>query len=646
MDQGLHELGFLLTMRTLWKSFIVIGLAASGCLAQEIAIQTPAPPPVVGPILRPFHVERRIVSPAKLTNTARLESLIRGGNLYLSVQDVIALALENNVDIAIQRYGPYLAREVLRRAQGGGFLRDIGQPVNPAPTSVSLEGVNVNTVGLPEGGSGIGSGGGIVIQLGTPPPNLDPVLFAYANFQHSTTPSSNLFLYLVPSLLNDTRTFQVGYSEAFLTGTNAQLTYGSTRSSLNSPAWSVNPYTQGYLDLTVTQNLLQGFGVAVNNRNIRVAKNNMKVTDLQLKRQVITTVSGVLNLYWDLVSFNEDLRIKQEALTTAQQLYDGNRKQVEIGTLPAIEATRAAAEVSNAKENLLIAQTNVAQQETVLKNALSRNSIVSQTLDEVHILPLDHITVPEKEDLKPTPELVTVALNQRPEIAQTKIDIESSIINLGGTRNALLPTLQAFFELTNNGLSGQASPSPQDGVLPPPPNLVGGYGNLLGQIFSRDFPNYSAGFSLNITFRNRAAQADYVTDQLSLRQRQLQFQKAVGQVRVDVKNAVIGLQQARARYETAVATRALAQQTLEAEQNRFRFGESTIATVVQAERDLAADQSAEVQSMANYTHAKVAFDEAVGQTLDVNGISMDEAAAGIVVRESVIPASVAEPRPQ
>jgi outer membrane protein TolC len=626
-------------MRTLWKVFAVIGFAACGSPAQEIAIQTPSPPRVVGPILRPFHVERRVVSPAKLTNTSRLESLIRGGNLYLSAQDVIALALENNVDIAIQRYGPYLAREVLRRAQGGGFLRDIGQPVAAAPTSVSLEGVNVNTVGLPEGGSGIGSGGGIVIQLGTPPPNLDPVLFAYANFQHSTTPSSNQFLYLVPSLLNNTRTFQVGYAESFLSGTNAQLTYGSTRSALNSPAWDVNPYTQGYLDLTVTQNLLSGFGIAVNNRNIRVAKNNMKVTDLQLKRQVITTVSGVLNLYWDLVSFNEDLRIKQEALTTAQQLYDGNQRQLELGTLPAIEVTRAAAEVSAAKENLLIAQTNVAQQETVLKNALSRNSIVSQTLDDVHILALDHITVPEKEDLKPTAELVTLALNQRPEIAQTKIDIESSIINLGGTRNALLPQLQGFFELTNNGLSGQANPATQAISGVPPPTLVGGYGNMLGQIFSRDFPNYSAGFSLNITLRNRAAQADYVTDQLSLRQRELQYQKAVGQVRVDVKNAVIGLQQARARYETAVATRALAQQTLEAEQNRFRFGESTIAIVVQAQRDLAADQSAEVQSMANYTHAKVAFDEAVGQTLDVNGVSMEEASAGRVARESTIPAS-------
>jgi outer membrane protein TolC len=270
---------------------------------------------------------------------------------------------------------------------------------------------------------------------------------------------------------------------------------------------------------------------------------------------------------------------------------------------------------------------------------------VSQALDEVHILPLDHIAVPETEDLKPTAQLVTLALAQRPEIAQTRLNIESSVINLGGARNYLLPTLQAFFELTNNGLTGQVNPLSQSvGVPPPAPALVGGYGNLLGQIFGRDFPNYSAGFSLNISFRNRVAQADYVADQLQLRQSQLLYQKEVSQVRVDVKNAVIELQQARARYENAVATRSLAQQTLEAEQNRFRFGESTIAIVVQSQRDLASDQSAEVQAMANYTHAKIAFDQAVGQTLDVNGISMEEAAAGRVARESEIP-SPTEPRP-
>jgi outer membrane protein len=632
-------------MRTLWKLLIVIGLPAIGSFGQEIAIQTPPGPPVVGALLRPFHLEKRVVSPAKLTNTSRLDSLIRAGNLYLTAQDVIALALENNVDIAIQRYGPYLAREVLRRAQGGGALRDIGQPIAPGPTSVSLEGVNVNSVGLAEGSSGVSSGGGIVVQYGAQPPPLDPVLYLYTNFVHQTIPESNITLSLAPTLIWDYQTYAAQYSQSFLSGTYAQLSYGSTRNRYNSPLYDINPYTTGYLDLYVTQNLLQGFGISVNNRNIRVAKNNLKVTDLQLKLQVITTVSAVLNLYWDLVSFNQDLRIKQEALTTAQQLYEGNQKQVELGTLPAIEVTRTAAEVSAAKENLLIAQTNAAQQETVLKNALSRNAVVSQTLDEVHIVPLDHIAVPETEDLKPTPELINLALAQRPEIAKAKINIESSTINLSGSKNYLLPTLVANFELTNNGLSGPANPASIPFGLVSPTEYVGGYGNMLRQIFSRDYPNYSAGFSLNIPFRNRVAQADYVADQLSLRQSQLQYQKAVAQIRVDVKNAVVGLQQARARYETAVATRSLAQQTLEAEQNRFRFGESTIAIVVQAQRDLANDQSAEVQSMANYTHAKIAFDEAIGQALDVNNISMEEAAAGRVARESEIPASVPEPRP-
>lgn len=626
-------------MRTFWKPLIIIGLAATACPGQEISIQTPAPPPLVGPILRPFHLQKREVSPARLTNTSRLESLIRAGNLYLTAQDVIALALENNVDIAVQRYGPYLAREVLRRAQGGGFLRDFGQPIAPGPTSVSLEGVNVNTVGLAENASSVGSGGGIVVQLGVQPPALDPVLYLYANFQHSTTPESNTLAVLVPTLIGNFQTYLAQYNQSFLTGTSAQLTFLSARNRFNTPAFDLNPFTSGYLDLQVTQNLLQGFGISVNNRNIRIAKNNLKGSELWLKVQVITTVSSVLNLYWDLVSFNEDLRIKQDAVNTAQQLYEGNQKQVELGTLPAIEATRAAAEVSAAKEALLIAQTNVAQQETVLKNALSRNGIVNPVLDEVHIVPLDQIAVPKKEDLKPAPELIKLALDQRPEIAKAKIDIESRLINLGGSKNTLRPALQAFFELTNNGLSG-----PLNAASPftPPSVFVGGYGNLLGQIFTRDYPNYSAGLSLNIPFRNRVAQADYAADQLALRQSQLQYQKAVSQIRVDVKNAVVGLQQARARYETTVATRSLAQQTLEAEQNRFRFGESTIATVVQARRDLANDQSAEVQSMANYTHAKIAFDEAVGQTLDVNNISMEEATVGRVAKESAIPASVSD----
>ena len=603
----------------------------------DISIQEPGPIPVVGRLVRPFHFEKRIVSPANLSNTPRLQALVRGGNLYLSSQDVIALVLENNIDIAVQRYGPYLAREVLRRAEGGGFLRNLGLPVSAGPVSVSLAGVNATAVGLAESGSGVGSGGGIVTQLGTPPPQLDPYLFAYGNFSHTTTPQSNTILSGTPFFLNDSRTYQFGYGQQFVTGTSAQATYTSYRSTVNSLYNVLSPYTLGSMDLFINQPLLQGFGIAVNNRNIRVAKNNRKVTDLQLKRQVITTVSAVLNLYWDLVSFNEDMRIKEQAVEAAQKLFEDNKKQVELGTLASIEVTRAAAELSFSKEELLISQTNVSQQETVLKNALSRNGVESAWLDEVHILTLDRIEVPQQEDLKPTAELIQQALVNRPEVEQTRINVDSKRININGTRNALLPSLQAFADLTNNGLSGQLNPAYNGSNGPADPYLLGGYGNLLSQIARRNFPNYAIGFSLNIPFRNRSAQADYVADQLDLRQSELLLQKFASQVRVDVKNAVIGLQQARARYETASATRVLAQETLTAEQNRFKFGEASIAQVVQAQRDLAGDQSAEVQALANYTHAKIAFDESVGQTLEVNHISMSEAIAGQVARPSSIP---------
>jgi outer membrane protein TolC len=336
-------------------------------------------------------------------------------------------------------------------------------------------------------------------------------------------------------------------------------------------------------------------------------------------------------------------------LETAEQLLEDNKHQVELGTLPAIEVTRAAAQVSQSKEDLLIAQTNVAQQEVVLKNALSRTGIADASLDDVHIVPLDSIVVPEKEEIRPVQDLVEEALSRRPEIEQGRINVESDKIQSLGTKNALLPNLSGFIDLTNNGLSGAANPLCSElppssrPICTPDAYIQGGVGNFLSQIFRRNYPNYAAGISLNIPFRNRAAQADFVADQLTLRQHELGLQKVVNQVRQDVKNAVVGLQQARARYEAAVATRKLAEQTLEAEQMRFKFGQSTIPVVVQAQRDLANDQSLEIQAMANYTHSRIAFDEALGRTLTENHISMDEAISGHVGRVSSIPPA-AEPR--
>jgi outer membrane protein len=620
---------------------LVAILLAPAAFAQssEVSITSPPPPPIVGGLLKPFHLEKRVVAPVKLTNSPRLEMLVRAGNLYLSKEDVIALVLENNLDIAVQRYSPLLAREVLRRTEGGQLLRGVDTPIAAGPTSVSTAGISANANGL-AGGGGFGGGGGLVTAVGPTPPSLDPYLNFGFQMGHFSTPLTNTLLNQTTALANDFRGFSFSAGKQWSTGTSAQFSLSNSWNKVNSPSPLFNPSINGNMDLYITQNILQGRSLAVNNRLIKIAKNNMKVTSLQVELQVSTTVAAVLNLYWDLVSFNEAVRIKERAVETAEKLYNGNKRQVEIGAMAGIEITRSAAGVSAAKEDLLIAQTNVQQQEIVLKNALSRNGLENTWLDDVRIVPLDSIQVPKTEEVRPVQDLVAEALKSRLEIERGQLNIQSQKLTVEGNKNGLLPYLQAFAEFTNRGLSGAANPLYTNCCGAPNDFFLGGYGNLYSQIFRRNFPDYSAGFSLNIPFRNRASQADYVTDQLQLRQYELQFQRSVNQVRVDVKTAMIGLQQARARYETAVDTRKLSEQSLEAENKRFTAGVGSVALVMQAQRDLANTQDAEVQAMANYTHAQIFFDQAMGRTLAVNKISMDEAIEGRVKRESVLPANL------
>ncbi len=607
----------------------------------EISVQSPTGR--LGWLTHPY--EASSVPPIRLTNSARLNDLIRAGNLYLTAQDVVALAIENNIDVEVQRYGPLLAQQVLRRAEGGGALRSVGLGVAAGPESVSLQGVSVNGSGgvALSGGNGVSSGGGIVTQLGPSIPSLDPSLFAFLNFQHATSPQSNTFLTGTTALIQNMRSVTAQYQQNFDFGLSAQVSYASNHFHLNSQIFSLNPYESGDVDLQVTQNLLQGFGRAVNGRNIRVQRNNVKVSDLQFKQQVITTVSAALNLYWDLVSFNEDVRARQQEVRTAQQLLDDNKRQVQIGALAEIEITRAQAQLYSSQQDLVVSQTNLQQQETVLKNALCRDGISAAGLENVHVVPLDKIEIPPSDNIRPVPELVSQALANRTEIATARINIESNQMNLVGIKNSLKPTLQAFAELTNNGLSGQLTPF--GATQPGFDYLAGGYGNVLEQIARRNFPNYSAGISLNIPLRNRAAQSDYATSLLELRQNQLNLRKNMNQVTVDVQNAVIGLQQARVRYDSAAKARELQEQTLAADQRRNALGAATVFQVVQDQRDLATSQSTEVQAMANYTHAEIAFDQALGTTLEVNHISLDEAMRGRIAHDSELPTNLPGARP-
>ena len=409
------------------------------------------------------------------------------------------------------------------------------------------------------------------------------------------------------------------------------------RSTLEDPT-QLNPYRSGAVSLNVTQHLLQGFGLAVNKRYIDIARNNRELADLQFKQQVIITAASAMNLYWDLVSFNDDVKAKQESLAYNERLYNDNKKQVSIGMLAPIEVIRAEAAVASSQQDLILSQTRVLQQETILKDFLSRNGVASPAVEQAHVIPTDRIRVPEVEPIQPYQDLVAQALSGRPELAMARINITNAKINLRGSKAELLPTVDAFGNLANNGLAGAINTLSSTPV-PTTNSLIGGYGSLLSQVFDRNFPNYALGLQVNIPIHNRVARADYVLDQVTERQQELGLLAAEKQVRVDVQNAIIGLQQARATYQAAVKQRILEEQTLDAEQMKLNLGASTVFNVILVQRDLATAQSAEVAALSNYSKARVQLDFATAQTLGNNNISLPEAFQGEIKRApSALPA--------
>jgi len=548
---------------------------------------------------------RRQVAPVNLSNSSRLEALLRAGRLYLSLQDTIALALENNLDIELQRYGAQIAEASILRAKAGGLLRGATSAVTQGPSSAPTQAGQATGITTSAANqAGATTSGTLVTQTGTTIPNLDPVIAGFVRAGHSTNPQTSTFVSGTNTLVSRNTLANFSYSQGFLTGTNVTVGFSNSLLTTSALRTDLNPSTNSSLSLNITQHLLQGFGVAVNSRNIQIAKNNREVSDLSFKEQVINIVASIVNLYWDLVSFSEDTKVKQQAVDLNRKLLSDNRKQVEIGTLAPIEIVRAEAELASAEQDLTISQTRVLQQETILKNALSRNGVASPSVSEARIVPMDRISVPPTEAVEPIQDMV-------------------------------LPSVDFVMGMSNNGLAGDISMLPVAPGSPPrtvTQYFVGGYGSVLGQIFRRNFPDYSAGVQLNIPLRNRAAQADMILDQLTVRQREIGIQQLENQVRVDVQNALIALQQSRATYLAANKTRVFREQTLDAEQKKYALGASTIFNVILVQRDLAVAQSAEVNALSSYSRARTQLGVATGQTLNNYNVSIGEAFRGSVSR--------------
>ena len=578
-----------------------------------------------------------------LSSTPRIRQLLRAGNIYLSLSDAIALAIENNLDVELQRYNVQMADQELFRAKGGGLLRGlsyglaevpvgIGGPASPLITNSAASNIATGSVPtnpselgvLTEAQDNLSILGPTPLSPGPAIPLFDPALFYQLNWAHQTTPQTNPFVVGASALVTNTTLANGGYVQGFGPGTQLSVGYNNARETLNSSRTSYSPFTTSNLGFTVTQPLLRGFGLAVNRRFIRIAKNERRIADLLLRQQLIATVYGVVRLYTDLVALYEDVSVKEGTLASAQKLYDDTKARVDEGTQAPIELTRANAQVSGIRQDLINARGLLEEQEAIVKNVITRRSSNDVDVLNARIIPTDSIEVPEKDEIRPIQDLLAQAFSQRPDLAQAGIQIDNTQISLEGSRNNLLPEIDLVGVAQNNALAGEPNPL----AATADPTFVGGYGSALEQLATRKYPTYGIGLNFTLPLRNRIAQADVARDEIQLRQSQIRMEQFRKQAQLEVQDALVAMRRARASYEAALQSQALQQESLEAEQAKFDVGASTSFFIIEYQSYLAQARSTVVVAKSAYLKARAALERAVGSILEDNHVIIPDAMRG------------------
>jgi outer membrane protein TolC len=593
-------------------------------------------------------------------NSPRLAQLLKDGKLVLSLDDAIALALENNLDLAIFRYNLPIADTDMLRAKAGASILGVnngivqGTPGGGSITAAGASGSGPGGTSIAAGGAGSGTGGIVTSTEGAGPAldSYDPVFTAGLSLQHAAVPQSSSFYTGSLTLDQNTGTANFGYQQAFPTGTQVNVSFDDNRVINNDLLEVLNPALNSAAQLTVRQHLLQGFSSGSNRRFMRIARNNREISDVALKLQVITTVTQIENMYWTLVETYEDVKAKERALDLANRLLNDNQKQVQIGTLAPIEVVRAQSNVASANQDLLVSQTNLQLQQLLMKNAVSRNLTDSQLMS-ADVIPTDTMQLPDKEPVVPVDDLIADALSHRAELSESNINLTNAEITNKAAKNALLPTVDLVASYGTSALGGPITPIANSvGICPANPMAITnslcvpaglqstGIGHTLSTLFSNDNPNYTVGINVNIPIRNREAQATQIRSQLEYRQAQMRIQQQQNQIRIEVRNAQIGVLQNRARVDAATKGRQLAYQTLDSEQKKYALGASTTYNVLQTQQALAAAESNLINAMAAYESSRVELDRATGLTLTHLGIDLSDAGSGNVNKLPHVPGVV------
>jgi outer membrane protein len=588
-----------------------------------------------------------------LGNSPRIDALLRDGKILLAIDDAIALALENNLDLEIARYNLNIAATDLLRAKAGSNILGVNTGVVQNTPGGGIGGLG-GTVGSGTGGTTIAAGGagtgtnglvGSTLGIGSPITSFDPALTGTLQLDKNNAESTSA-LSPVPVLSQNTYTANLGYTQGFQWGTALTVGFNNSHLTTNNPTSLLSPSLGSNFQVRVTQNLLQGFGSLPNTRFIRIAKNNREISDVAFRLQVLTTVDQVENMYWDLVFAYENVRVQEESLAYAQKALEDSKRQAQVGTAPPIQVVSAQSTVATDQQNLIVAQNNLQLQQLLMKNALSR-SIEDPVLAEAEVVPTSTMQIPEQEPVIPIQDLINDALQHRAELAESRIDLNSRNISDKAVRNALLPTLDAYAYYGGSGVGG-------DLILPActgtntrgcytstPPAFQNttsvGYGGTLNQLVNGSAPDRGIGLSLTIPLRNREAQANQVRSQLEYRQAQVRLHQLENQIRIEVRNAQFDVRQNRAAVQAAQSAVDLARQTLDADQQKLKVGLTTQTAILQDAATLTTGESNLVSAKAAYEKSRIELDRATGLLLDHAGIDVADATRGQVTHLPSVP---------
>src|SRR6266498_1215768 len=575
----------------------------------------------------------------QLTNSPDLNQLIRDGKLYLSLKDAIRLALENNLDIAIARYNLPIADMDILRTKAGGVFRCVNAGVVQGTPGGGVGGFGTGAPGAGAGGTTAGAGGagagasGLVqstLGVGSAVPSYDPAIIATVGAEHQTTSLANQRIYGVPLLQLNTGQANFGFSQAFATGSSVSFEFNNNRQTTNSPFFNLSPALGAMYRFSFQQQLLSGFGFGPNLRYLRIAKNNKKISDIAFKDQVMATVTQIENIYWDLVDAYQQSQVNEQSLAFARQSLDNAKKQLQLESIPAMDVMKAEAEVSKRDQDVTVARTSLQLQQLLMKNALTK-SLDDPVLESVSVVPADTLQSAQIVTLnRSTEALIQEALQGRPELAESDIDLANRQISRKAARNALLPSLSLVTFYGGSGLAGELNPVYNVPGVPNSSNVPTDFPGALSNAFNNTAPDYYVGFNLSIPIRNRVAKADQYRSELEYRQAELRREELRKQIRIEVRNAEYALEQTAARVEAARKARDLAQRTFEIMQKEQTLGAGSTYQTMTAQRDLALAQLDLVTAMTVYEKARVEVDHATGATLEHNGIQIQDAINGVI----------------